>query len=90
MGTALVKIKLMPKSPDTNLEEIKERAKEIIEKGQGKNCTFEEELIAFGLKAVLVSFDMDEEQELEPIEENLKKIENVNSAQVVDMRRAFG
>jgi elongation factor 1-beta len=90
MGTALLRIKLMPSSPEVNLEEIKEKAKEIVEKGQGRNPKFEEELIAFGLKALIVSFDIDEEQELEPIEEGLKNIENINSAQVIDMRRAFG
>ena len=49
-----------------------------------------EEAIAFGLKAVMVFFDIDESQELAPIEDSLSKIENVNSMQVVDMRRAFG
>ena len=80
----------MPSSPEVNLEGIKEKAKTTVEKGKGRNCTFEEEPIAFGLKALIVSFDIDEEQELEPIEEGLKNIENINSAQVIDMRRAFG
>ena len=90
MGTALLRIKLMPASPEIDLEKIKQEAKTLIEKSQGKNCRFEEELIAFGLKAVIVSFEIDESQELEPIEEGLRNIENVNSTQVVDMRRAFG
>ena len=90
MGTALLKIKLMPSSPEVNLEEIKEKAKEIVEKSQGRNCRFEEEPIAFGLKALIVSFDIDEQQELDPIENGLKDLENINSAQVIDMRRAFG
>ena len=90
MGTALLRIKLMPSSLETDLEKIKQEAKSIIEKGQGRNCQFEEEPIAFGLKAIIVSFDIDESQNLYPIEENLGKIENVNSAQVIDMRRAFG
>jgi len=90
MGTALLKIKLMPASTEVNLEEVKEKAKTIVEEGKGKNCAFEEEPIAFGLKALIISFDIDEEQELEPIEESLKNIENINSAQVIDMRRAFG
>ena len=90
MGVALLKIKLMPTSPDVNLEEIKESAKKVVENGEGKKCRFEEEPIAFGLKAVMVFFEIDEETELEPIEEGLRKIQNVNSVQVVDMRRAFG
>ncbi len=90
MGTALLKIKLMPSSPEVDFEKIKEKARKIIEKGKGKRCSFEEEPIAFGLKAIIASFDIDEEQELEPIEKGLNEIENINSAQVVDMRRAFG
>ena len=90
MGIALIKIKIMPTSPEVDLEEIKTKAKESIEKNQGKITGFDEEPIAFGLKAVIVSFELDESRELELIEEELKKIENINSVQVIDMRRAFG
>jgi len=90
MGTALLRIKLMPTSLEVNFEEVKEKAKTIIEESKGRNCTFKEEPIAFGLKALIVSFDIDEEQELEPVEEGLRNIKNINSAQVIDMRRAFG
>ena len=90
MGTTLVTIKLMPSSPEENLEEIKEKAKKIVEEGKGTKTRFEEEPIAFGLKAIIIYFDLDEEQELEPIETDLSKIENVSSSQVTDMRRAFG
>ena len=90
MGTALLRIKLMPSSPEINLEKVKEKAKTIVEESKGRNCRFEEDPIAFGLKALIVSFDIDEEQELEPIEEGLRNLENINSAQVIDMRRAFG
>ncbi len=37
MGTAGIKIKIMPESPDTNLEKIKEKAKAIVEEKGGKN-----------------------------------------------------
>ncbi len=90
MGVALIKIKIMPSSLEASLEKIKENSKEIIEHGKGRNCNFEEEPIAFGLKAVIASFEIDEDQELEPIEENLRKIDDVTSADVADMRRAFG
>ncbi len=90
MGTALLKIKLMPTSPEVDLEKIKGNAKILVEKKGGKKCRFEEEPIAFGLKAVILFFEIDESQELEPIEEGLEKIENVSSSQVIDMRRAFG
>jgi len=90
MGIVLVKIKIMPTSPDVNLEEIKTKAKLILEKNKGKQINFAEEPIAFGLKAVIAGFSLDEEFPLDPIEEKFQKIKNVNSVQVVDMRRAFG
>ena len=90
MGTALLKIKLMPTSPEVELEKVKENAKQIVEQGKGRNCTFEEEPIAFGLNVLIVSFDIDEDQGLEPIENGIEKIENINSVQVIDMRSAFG
>ena len=80
----------MPSSPESNLEEIKQKAKLMVEEKKGKNPKFEEEEIAFGLKAVIISFQLDENYELDPIEEGLKTIEEVNSVQVVDMRRAIG
>ncbi len=91
MGIALIKIKLMPSSPDTNLEEIKEKAKKIIEKNKGRRVSFEEQEIAFGLKAIIAGFEQNEtEGELDPIENALNKIKNVSSVQIIDMRRAFG
>ena len=90
MGIVLIKIKIMPSSPDVDLENIKNSAKEIIASNNGMRSTFEEEPIAFGLKAIIASFDLKEESPLDPIEEKLRAIENVSSAEVIDMRRAFG
>ncbi len=91
MGITLIKMKLMPSSPETNLEKIKEKAKKIIENNKGKHPMFEEQPIAFGLKALIIGFEQDEnEGELEPIENSLKEIEDVSSVEVIDMRRAFG
>jgi elongation factor 1-beta len=90
MGIAAVKIKILPTSPEVDLEEIKSTAKELIEKTGGKNATFEEEPIAFGLKAIIAFFAWPEELELEGIEQSLGEIEGVSSIQVIDMRRAFG
>ena len=90
MGTALLQIKIMPKSPDTNLEEIKGKAEEIILENEGKNPLFEEQPIAFGLKALIVSFSMDESISTDVFEDKLKEIPYVNSAEIIDFRRAFG
>jgi len=90
MSTAAVKIKIMPTSPDANLENIKDTAKSMIEGMGGGNPTFTEEPIAFGLKAIIALFAWPEEKELEELEGKLKDTEDVNSVQVIDIRRAFG
>ncbi|MCK4647857.1 elongation factor 1-beta [Candidatus Pacearchaeota archaeon] len=87
MGIAGIKIKIMPESLESNLEEIKEKAKAIVEEKGGKNREYEEEPIAFGLKAVIAFFELSEEIESGKIEEALNSIEGVSSAQVIDMRR---
>ena len=90
MGVVAVKIKLMPVSPETDLKKIEEKTKEVLEKNNIKNPQFEVQKIAFGLEALIVLFGWPEEKSLEELEEKLKKIENVNSVQVIDIRRAIG
>ena len=87
MGIAGIKIKIMPESLDSNLEEIKKKAKAIVEEKGGKNREYEEEPIAFGLKAVIAFFELSEDIESGEIEEALNSLEGVSSAQVIDMRR---
>jgi len=90
MGTVSVKMKVLPESPDVDFKSLKETAKEIVEGKGGTNCHFEEEEIAFGLKALITIFDWTEGNEVEIVEEALAQIENVSSAQMIDMRRAIG
>jgi len=90
MGIAAVKIKVMPSSPDTDLEEIKEEIKILSETAGAKNLSITEEPIAFGLTALILFFAWDESQEIESFEEKLRSLDNVNSVEVIDMRRAFG
>ena len=87
MGIIGLKIKLMPESPSTDLETIKKSAMHIVEKGGGRNRNYEIEPIAFGLKAIIAFFEWPEEKELEHIEEAFRKIKNVSSVQVIDMRK---
>ena len=90
MGTALIRIKIMPSSIEEDLKLIAEQAEQTVLKGNGTRYSSEEQNIAFGLKAIIISFALDESLELETIERALERIEGVNSVQVVDMRRAFG
>ena len=80
----------MPESPQVDLEAIQEKAKKIVEEKGGKKPLTKTEPIAFGLNAVILNFAMDESLAVDDFENPLKEIEQVNSAEVVDFRRAFG
>lgn len=90
MAVAAIIVKIMPNSPDTNLEEIKKTAQSTLEKEGAKNISFEERPIAFGLKAIMMKFAWPEEKDTSIIEDGLAKIKDVSSATIEDYRRAFG
>ncbi len=90
MGATAVKIKIMPDSPSANLEQIEKAAEHLIVKENGKIAKVEREPIAFGLNAILITFAWTEDADRDKLEEELRKIQHVNSAEIIDFRRAFG
>lgn len=87
MGDVVATIKLMPESPDVDLEKMKEEIIASIPEGTEFH-KIEEEPIAFGLVALNVMVVVgDAEGGTEPVEENLAKIEGVNTVEVTDVRR---
>jgi len=90
MGTALVKMKIMPENPEVDLEVIKAKVSELLKEKVDSEVTYEEEPVAFGLIAVIAGFALDESKEIYPIQAKIDEIENVKSAEVSDFRRAFG
>lgn len=90
MGTVSVKMKILPSSLEVDLKKLKEKIKSTAEKYPIQNCHFDEEPIAFGLKAVITIFDCPEELDVEKIEQELGKLQGVSSVQLIDMRRAIG
>jgi elongation factor 1-beta len=90
MGIVAVKIKIMPASLETDIAKIQEEVKKIFSKNKVQNYKLEVQPIAFGLKAIIILFAWPEEKELEGFEEALKKIRDVGSVSVLDMRRAVG
>lgn len=90
MGMTALKIKLMPESPDTDLKEIKKKIEIKAEELKAKVNSIEEEPIAFGLKALIVTLAWPEEKDTDFAENALSEIEGVSSAQIIDYRRAFG
>lgn len=90
MGEVAIKLKVMPVGLDTDLEAIKNKGKEEIEKEGGKVNHYEEEPVAFGLKALIATISWNEEKSGDIVEEAFKKIEGVSSVDTIDYRRAFG
>jgi elongation factor 1-beta len=90
MGFVVVQMKLMPDSPSVDLSVIEKKAEEVINSMHKTQVKIEEEPIAFGLKAIILSFAWNDEIETEKIEAEFKKIENVSSVEVLDIRKAFG
>jgi len=91
MSSVLVTIKIMPDSPERDLESVKQEMIVKIEDFGGRVAKTEIEEIAFGLKALKIIFIMDESLgDLEPLEESLKDVEGVESVETIDVRRAIG
>ncbi len=88
MARALLKIKLMPESLDTDLAEIQLKIHDKLK--EASNITIEEQEVAFGLKALVVSFAIPEQKGTEEVESVLAKIPGVSSIEIIDYRREFG
>ena len=87
MGEVVATIKLMPESPEMDVEKVKAEIKSVIPENTELH-SIEEEPIAFGLVALNIMVVVDDaEGGTEQIEENLSKIEDVASIEVVDVRR---
>ncbi|HLD78985.1 MAG TPA: elongation factor 1-beta [Candidatus Nanoarchaeia archaeon] len=92
MAKAIITFKLMPESPDVDLEAIKTRAMKIAEEaGAIGQMQTKIEPIAFGLKAVLIlaMYDVDG-ADFDGIAQKMGEIEGVQSAEVAKMDLALG
>ncbi len=92
MAQAIATLKVMPASPEVDLEALEEKVKKEIAEYAGEGDTRTEiEPVAFGLKAVKITFVVDEAKgSPDPIAEKVEEMEEVNSAEIVDVRRAVG
>ena len=89
-GVVAVIVRIMPDSPDENLDKIKKEAEIILNKEGAKNISLEEKPVAFGLKAIFVKFAFPEDKGTDIIENILSNIKGVSSVNIEDYRRAFG
>ncbi|MFZ5955644.1 MAG: elongation factor 1-beta [Nanoarchaeota archaeon] len=90
MATVAIKLKIMPEDLDTDLDSIKKSGTKKIKEQGGVITSFEEEPIAFGLKALIATMAWPEEKDTDLIENIFSKIKGVSSVEILDYRRAIG
>lgn len=88
MANVIATIKIMPDSPERDLEELSAKIEEKISEF-GKVYKKSVQPVAFGLKALIYAVMMEEKKGgTEPLEEGLGTIEGINDIQVTDVTRS--
>ena len=91
MARVIITVRIMPSSVDVDLSILEKAAVKEIENFGGQIGKITQEPIAFGLKSLNISFFSDESKSnLDPLEEAIKKIKDVESIDVIEVRRALG
>lgn len=96
MASVIITLKLMPASPEVNLDalfsEVEKHIRAFVdEKHKDGEVRKILEPIGFGLSALKIMFVMDESVgTTEKLEETLSHTPNVESVEVTDVRRALG
>lgn len=89
-STVIVMIKIMPESVDSDLKLMENQIRAKMEAHGGKNVTFEEKEVAFGLKSITLKMAFPEEKGTDLIENLISEVPHVSSVTIEDYRRAFG
>ncbi|MBT6689948.1 elongation factor 1-beta [archaeon] len=91
MATAGIQFKIMPEGVETDLEQLKTTIKKTIESFEsGVFNEAKEEPIAFGLKALIITIALSEDEESDAVETALSKIPEISSVELIDYRRVVG
>ena len=85
MGQVAVTIKVMPESPETDLDKIKSQIKKAVS-GKTEIKNIKETAIAFGLKQLEILLLMpDQSGGTDEIEDKIRKIKGVSSVECGDI-----
>lgn len=92
MGFAICTVKIMPESPEVDMQALKEKSIAIVREFVGDSEIRESiEPVAFGLNAIKIIYVFNEKLgNPDVVPEKLAELEFVNSAEIVDVRRAIG
>lgn len=91
-AVVIITMRIMPASTDTDLTKLKESINAEIEKFAGKPAgNVVESPVAFGLKALDMTFQMEEAKgSVDPLEDAIRALDGVASAEVTRLDRALG
>jgi len=91
MANVIVTLKVMPDSPEVDLDKLEKDSSQIIKEFGGDVGRVEKEPVGFGLTALKILFVMSEDLGgTDELEDKVKAIADVGNAEVVDVRRAVG
>jgi elongation factor 1-beta len=84
-----ITIKIMPESVDIDFEALKKKGEELVKDiyGEVREIKFEEEPIAFGLKALKIVFIVEETLGSDIMVEKMSDVEGVASVQCIGFQR---
>ena len=91
MAKVYVTLKIMPVSPESDLDIIADKATVFITEFGGTINSTKKIPLAFGLNSLEMMFIMDESKgSTEELEKRISEIDSVSSVDVTDVRRAVG
>lgn len=95
MANVIIKMRIMPESIDVGTEKLKvdvlKEIKHFTGDEEEKNYRIEITPVAFGLKAVDITFVHDEKKGgTDPLEDLLRNTEGVGGVEVLEVKRAMG
>ena len=86
MGTVALTFRIMPESPETDLNKVKAEIKNVVSKHGGMELkSVEEKPIAFGLRSLQLLITMPDSQGTGKLEEEIADIDGVASVEAGDV-----
>jgi len=87
MARLVARIRILPAEAESNLENVVESIKKSVPKGMEMKSSSMEP-IAFGLKAIIGDFLLDDsEGQMDELEESIKSVEGVGQIEVTNISR---
>ena len=92
MATVILTFSIMPTGPEVDMNRLESQVKEKVTSFTGETeMKAEVQPVAFGLKRLVLTFVMDESKGgTDELEKDIAALDEVNSCECTDVRRAIG